>query len=128
MRTSYTSVVLPSIECQAAVVPSGQKAGDYLLQLSLLNLQGLQSFRLKQVSCITLSSREYDGSSSSSSSSSSSNNVDATSWSLRPLESTSNANSISSAQVTWPLDLTLQPESATNIHFQLVDTLLQLSW
>jgi hypothetical protein len=116
VRTSYTSVVLPSIECHAAVVPSAQQAGDYLLQLSLLNLQGLQSFRLKQVSCITSSSGEYDGTSSSSSST----DGDATSWSLRPLKSTSNANS--SAQVTWPLDLTLQPESATNIHFQLVDT------
>ena len=49
IRSSFTAVVLPSLQLDGVIVPSARTAGQCLMHVQIVNLQGLQSFKLKAV-------------------------------------------------------------------------------
>jgi hypothetical protein len=51
VRASYSSAVLPSLQLSAGVVAGLGEPGSFLLRLQALNLQGLESFTLRGISC-----------------------------------------------------------------------------
>jgi tetratricopeptide (TPR) repeat protein len=92
LRASFTASTLPSLQLAAAVAPAASSPGRYLLQLQALNLQGLETFALQQLSVPTAA------------------------WAASHLAGVQPAGE---QRGSLALDVELAPESSAGLHFHL---------